>query len=307
VHRRVLILVTFLLTACSQSILQNNNTYAPTPSPNPDARVAMLHRAIARTEPFFRKMGNPQPGDWLTAFREPGQTFDEYLAGNPTVPTKERRKIYVLPLGNFSAEQRRVIETTTGYLAAFYGLSVESLSARPLNAVFPNVRHNKLTLTRQIKTGYILNEILVPILPADAAALIAFTDQDVYSDESMNYVFGQASVDKRVGVWSLYRLRERAGFDKFLRRTIKIATHETGHMFSMKHCTKYECVMSGTNNISETDRRPVDACPECMAKVCWLSGVDPGARYRRLAEFCRRSGMTSEAKDFEAKAAALAR
>ena len=34
--------------------------------------------------------------------------------------------------------------------------------------------------------------------------------------------------------------------------------HETGHMFSMRHCTKYECLMSGTNHMGETDRRPLE-------------------------------------------------
>ena len=41
-----------------------------------------------------------------------------------------------------------------------------------------------------------------------------------------------------------------------------VIAHETGHMFSMRHCTKYECLMSGTNHLNETDRRPIDACPE---------------------------------------------
>ncbi|HTH51913.1 MAG TPA: hypothetical protein VL501_08270, partial [Pyrinomonadaceae bacterium] len=101
--------------------------------------------------------------------------------------------------------------------------------------------------------------------------------------------------------------RERGSFDVFLHRTIKIATHETGHMFSIKHCTAYECVMSGTNHLGETDRRPIDACPECMAKVCWLSDQEPRDRYLRLAQFCRNNGLTKAAVEFDKKAAALAK
>ena len=123
----------------------------------------------------------------------------------------------------------------------------------------------------------------------------------------MNYVFGQASLENRVGVWSLARLDENAAYDKILRRTLKIAVHETGHMFSMRHCTKYECVMSGTNQLAETDRRPIDACPECMAKICWLSETIPAERYTRLAEFCRKNGLLSEAEEFSRKAAAVNR
>jgi archaemetzincin len=56
-------------------------------------------------------------------------------------------------------------------------------------------------------------------------------------------------------------------------------------MFSMHICTKYECLMSGTNSLAETDRRPIDVCPECMAKIAWLSKIDPETRYKHLADF----------------------
>jgi archaemetzincin len=156
-----------------------------------------------------------------------------------------------------------------------------------------------------VKTGYILNDILKPALPADAAALIAFTADDLYPDESMNYVFGQASLDDRVGVWSLHRLDDNTDQRGFLLRTLKVSAHETGHMFSMRHCTKYECVMSGTNHLSETDSRPIDACSECMAKISWLSDIKPADRYKRLEQFCRRNRLTIEAEEFGAKAKAL--
>ncbi len=149
-----------------------------------------------------------------------------------------------------------------------------------------------------------MDKILKPILPADAAALIAFTDVDLFPDSSMSFVFGQASMDERVGVWSLKRLVDK-NHTTFLLRVLKIATHETGHMFSFKHCTKYECVMSGTNQLAETDRRPIDACPECMAKVCWMSDVSPSERYRKLAAFCRKNNLVKEVEVFEKKLTAV--
>ena len=211
----------------------------------------------------------------------------------------------MLPLGTFTDKQQRVITVTAGFLQAFYGLPVEKLPPRPFKAAYPNAREKTLSHSRQTKTGYILDAVLAPLLPGDAAALLAFTAEDLYMDESTNFLFGQASFDKRVGVWSLYRLGERADYHKFLRRTLKIAAHETGHMFSMRHCTKYECLMSGTNHLGETDRRPLDVCPECMAKIAWLSKIDPEDRYRSLAEFCRNHGLQAEAREFEQKAAAV--
>ena len=242
----------------------------------------------------------------LGSNNEPGQTFEEYLDSDPVKPTKERQKIYVLPLGTFTPQQKRAIDITANYLEIFYDLEVKQMPPQTLSVAYPNARENKLLGNRQINASYILNDKLKPILPADAAALIAFTNSDLYPNAAMNYIFGQASLEARVGVWSLYRLEKQANFDTFLRRTLKIAAHETGHMFSMWHCTKYECLMSGTNHIAETDRRPIDACPECTAKVCWMSDTNQRTRYDKLAAFCRKNGLIKEAAEFTKKSAALA-
>lgn len=266
---------------------------------------AELRANITKIEPFFKPMGKPLSMDWLENHNEPGQTFEEYLDADPQKPTKERQKLYVLPLGTFTAQQKRIVDITADYLAVFYDLPVEKMPERPLITSVPNIRQNKLTKTRQIKTSYILDEVLKPILPRDAAALIAFTVDDLYPGEAMNYVFGQASLENRVGVWSLARMDDNTDEKNFLIRTLKIAAHETGHMFSIRHCKKYECLMSGTNHLGETDRRPIDACPECTAKICWLSDVDQAERYKKLADFCRKNNLVNEANEFSKKEAAV--
>lgn len=263
--------------------------------------------AIGKVEPFFALMRTPQQYDWLASHKEPGQTFDEYIDSNPTVPTSERNIIYIQPLGKFTADQSKVIKTASEYIEAFYGLKVKSLPTKSLPAKLnePDQRMIDYPQHRQVRTGYVMETILQPALPKDAAALIAFTNEDLYPDSSMYFVFGQASLENRVGVWSLFRLDDQADFDKFLRRTMKIAVHEIGHMFSFRHCTKYECVMSGTNHLAETDRRPIDACPECMAKIAWMMKEEPVERYMRLADFARKNGLKGELEDFAKKQKAV--
>jgi len=267
--------------------------------------IRELRNAMPKIAQFFKPMGGPQAGDWLASHKEPGQTFEEYLDSNPTKPTAERSKLYIQPLGTFERDQRQIVDAAGDFLAAFYDLEVIKLPEKKLLATSTNVRKNDARQSRQFKTGYILNAVLKPALPADAAVLIAFTNEDLYPDESMNYVFGQASLDDRVGVWSLARLDDNTSRQNFLIRTLKIATHETGHMVSMRHCTKYECLMSGTNHLQETDRRPVDACPECTAKVCWISDARIDERYKKLANVCRRIGLDTEAEQFTRKSAAV--
>lgn len=185
------------------------NTTSDQPASNMTAareakkEIQDLRGAIKKVEPFFKPMGKPDQYDWLGTYKEPGQTFEEYLDSDPTEPTRERQTIYVLPLGKFTPEQTKIIDIAARYLAEFYDLPVEKIAQRALTATGENIRQNQDVKTRQVKTGYILNDILLPIVPQDAAAVIAFTNHDLFPDETMNFVFGQASLENRVGVWSL--------------------------------------------------------------------------------------------------------
>ena len=63
--------------------------------------------------------------------------------------------------------------------------------------------------------------------------------------------------------------------------------------------------MGGSNNREESDEGPLALCPECMAKICWATLADPVERYKKLAEFCHRHGLSSEAAFFDQSLAAL--
>lgn len=278
------------------------------PSSAPSSPEA-LGAAVEKLRRLHTPMGPTQPGDWLETFPEPGQTFEEYLKSNPTRPEGVRRVLYVQPLGSFTPAQTRVVGLAAEYMSRFFGLPVRLLAPAPLDRVPPAARRRSVWGDEQIKAGYVMLEVLRPNLPPDAAALIGFTSADLFPDETLNFVFGQASLSERVGVWSLYRLgRPEANADSFkfvLLRTLKIAAHETGHMFSLEHCTRYECVMNGTNSLNESDRRPLDACAECMAKLCWAAGLDPRERYARLAAFCDEHDLAYEGRFFVESARAL--
>ncbi|MBN2583795.1 MAG: hypothetical protein JXL80_12075 [Planctomycetes bacterium] len=264
-------------------------------------RVADLKTAIEVLRPLHTKLGKPQPGEWLDRFDEPGQTFDQYLKCDPAVPQGKRSVIYIQPLGNFTPAQREIVRQTADFMGRYYGLKVTTREGLPLSIIPAKARrkHPQWGM-EQVLTTYVLDDVLKPRLPDDAAAYIAFTTSDLWPGEGWNFVFGQASLKQRVGVWSIYRNGSLdAGPDErrlCLLRTIKTAVHETGHMFSMRHCTAYECCMCGSNHREEADRRPLWLCPECMAKACWATRTDPVKRYEGLRDFCRDAGLTDAEK-----------
>jgi archaemetzincin len=274
------------------------------------ARLKALDAAIKKLEPLHKKLGKPRPGDWLSQHKEDGQTFNQYLVCRPVMPRGKRNTIYIQPLGDFKAKQREIVKLTADFMKRYFSVPVKIRKDLSLKIIPAKARRRHPAWgMKQILAGYVLDDVLKPRLPKDAAAYIAFTTSDLWPGRGWNFVFGMASLRERVGVWSIYRngdptIDEKA-FRLCLLRTIKTATHETGHMFSMQHCTLYECNMCGSNHREESDRRPVFCCPQCVAKVCWASRADPVARYRSLAVFFKKHGFETQARFCEKSIKAL--
>jgi archaemetzincin len=264
------------------------------------ALIKQLHDAMAKLRPLHKKLGKPKPGEWLYHHKEPGQSFEQYLRCKPVMPRGERNVIYIQPLGELTPTQRKVVTLTADFMGRYFNVPATIRDDLPLSIIPASARRRHPTWgDKQILTGYVLDKVLKPRLPKDAAAYLALTASDLWPGAGWNFVFGQASLSERVGVWSLYRSgnpdRGEEGFRLCLLRTLKTATHETGHMFSMQHCIAYDCGMCGSNSRSEADRRPLALCPECMAKVCYACQADPIKRYARLVEFCVEHGLKEEA------------
>ncbi len=269
-----------------------------------------LRQAMAALRPLHAVMGRPRPGEWLSLHPEPGQTFEQYLACGPTLPRGARRVIYVQPLGAFTPAQRRVVDLTAEYLQLTFRRPVKVLPGLPEVLVPVKARRRHPGEGRlQFLTAFLRDGLLKPRLPSDGAAMLGLTATDLWPGQGWNFVFGDASLQDRVGVWSLARLgdpsRNPEAFRRCLLRTIKTAGHETAHMFSFQHCTRYECTMAGSETLEEADRSPLAFCPECVAKLCWATETPPADHLRRMADFCGRTGLKGEEAYYRKALAAL--
>ncbi len=270
----------------------------------------MLPPNFVKLIPLHTKLGKPRPGEWLDQHPEPGQTFRQYVAGKPIRADRQRRVLYVQPLGDFNPTQKKIFDETAEFMGIYFQLPVKRREGISLD-VIPDFARRKPGGARseQILSTHVLYEVLKPRLPRDAVALIAFTTADLWPGEGWNYVFGQAALADRVGVWSINRYGDPTGGEEAYRlcllRTLKTATHETGHMFSMAHCTLYECNMCGSNHLPEADRRPLALCPNCLAKLCHATGADPAKRFRQLVVFYKAHGLKEEREFCEKSLAAM--
>jgi len=155
----------------------------------------------------------------------------------------------------------------------------------------------------QLLTTSIL-KLLRHRLPADGFALLGITMIDLYPEPAWDFVFGQAAVQDRVGVYSFARYDPRfygqrpsmESHQLMLRRSCKVLAHETGHLFGIDHCIWYHCLMNGSNHIAEADARPLHLCPVDLRKLHWSVGFDVVERYRRLWSFAQQAGFKDEAR-----------
>jgi len=294
-----------LLAAFAHVVAVQDPKPAPAPATAPD--LSTLRQAAETLRPLMQPKTPPGEGDWLAVYEECGQTFDQYRASRPKRPTSRRTKLYIQPIGEFTKVRLQHLEATTELMGLVFGVPVQVLE--PLaEAAIPAAarRHHPTERNLQFLSPYILDEVLLPRRPADAVAVLGLTATDLFPEPSWNFVFGQASLRDRVGVWSLARYgdpeKERAAV---LRRTLQVATHETGHMFGIEHCTMHECGMNGSNNLAESDRAPLAFCSECELKLWWACKLDPLPRYRKLAEFAKQKGLAAEEAEWRRRIAAL--
>ena len=268
-----------------------------------ELRIENIRPELELLKPKFRNFSSINPGDWLSNHKEEGQTCDHYKNSSPNRLTAEQDKIYIWQIGDFTPVQDKIFDDTIKYMEAAFNVPVVKLSTYSLNKIpLEARRRHKEWMHEQLNAKYILTDVLMPNTPKDALALIAFTAKDLYPGENWNFVFGLASLTKRVGIWSMFRNgdpnKSEAHYMQYLRRTIRTAIHETAHVLGIRHCIAYECVMCGSNTREESDRRGLVFCPLCMEKLLWNTGVSVKEHLTKLFKTSRSLGLTKESKFF---------
>ncbi|NIO29130.1 MAG: hypothetical protein GTO29_11325 [Candidatus Latescibacteria bacterium] len=264
----------------------------------------MLRRAL---EPGhdFQPLPKPGPHDWLANHPEPGQTFEEFLRLKPNKPDAVRNKIYLQPLEKFQPGEAPSLEKLEQFAEAFFAMEVEVLPIGSLDSSNITSRANPHTGQTQLLTVDILAHLKLR-LPDDAYCLLGITMRDLYPDPSWNFVFGEASLMDRVGVYSFARYDPRFYGEKaldagklVLRRSCKVLAHEMAHMFGIRHCVFFHCLMNGSNHLAESDARPLHLCPVDFRKLHDSVGFDIVDRYRRLKDFSEAVSFNDESKWLE--------
>jgi archaemetzincin len=268
--------------------------------------------AAGKIKPLFKTKLPARAGDWLSEHKEAGQSYREFRGLTRTRAMDMYTTLRIVPIGLMTSGQATVLDAVSEFLRPFFGLTLE-FDPPVRQATIPDNAQRVLyqNAPKQLLTTYVLNDVLMKRRRPKDAAVLGITGMDLWPGPGWNFVFGQASLTNRVGVWSMARngnADDRVAMRQLcIIRTAQTATHETGHMFGIPHCTAYECGMNGSNHSGERDHQPLEFCPECQPKLWWSLGLDPLARSRALARVARKYGLEPLAGAFDKEAAALSR
>lgn len=259
----------------------------------------------------FENIEPPGPGDWLNEHIEstPDQTFLDYVSAMPNRPERKRKIVALLPLcepeelatslGDGPAGQAGTFPSMLvlqSAVQAFFQMPVRRMRPMSLGSLhykaYPGAPEGPVTVREdrgfgpQWHAGEVLSAIRKHV-PATAFCVLAITMKDLYPKPEWNFVYGLGDLKNRVGVFSFVRHdpcfgRHRGPLEEgqLLHRSVKTTLHEIGHMFGLKHCTWFNCLMRGNNGDGvEHQDAPLHLCPVCLRKLHWNIGFDIVKRY----------------------------
>jgi archaemetzincin len=241
-------------------------------------------------ESLQEDIGFSGPDDWQSLNKEKQQSFRAYRFFDPVTATPERNTLYIAQLNTLDSMDLRMLLSVKEYLSVFYQCDTKIIFLPvDIDAVPEKYYRINSIGEKQILTDFYLKEVLYQNLPTDAIGLIGCTSLDIYPDPKWNFVFGKASLRKRVAVWSTRRL-EKLGFDAnenqhIVQRNLKTASHESAHIFSLLHCVDHRCLMNGSANLQDSDRRPMHLCNSCLGKLHWNRKFDLEQRFALLFNY----------------------
>lgn len=169
--------------------------------------------------------------------------------------------IKIMSLGEV---ENQVLEYLKENLPAIFGAQLSQAEALAIPEKAFNFSRN------QYHASVIIQSLSRARRPPGTLTL-AVIDKDLYVP-GLNFVFGLADRLRNICLISITRLRQSyyglpEDKDIFLKRTLKEAVHELGHLLDLEHCPNPRCVMHFSNSLSDTDRKDYRFCSLCQKQL----------------------------------------
>lgn len=252
-----------------------------------------IYRSTRALLPLAAPLGAARADEWRGKFREPGQTYNQYL--------HEFRKVggglMVQPVGSLPMDQKMALGHVLETMSAFFGVPVKCAPAIPLASLPPGC-FRLSGGRRQINAEALMEQVLEYKLGSGVSSVIAYTTLDLYPGDKWPFesAYGWSSFSNGTAVLSTRKILSDSRADRGLNllRIVKLGVHELAHTLGIKHCKNYSCLMNGCSDLAESDSKPLVLCPDCLAKLSLATGRDPRQHLSEMYELCKEKGFSTE-------------
>src|ERR1035437_3782378 len=162
----------------------------------------------------------------------------------------------------------------------YFGKDILEKSAEAVENEFRasvNLREGHIDLSefydpsRRQYNGNLLLKLLDSTPLPDSEKTLGLFNVDLFIP-ILTFIFGQAFLNGRTGIASLYRFsNEYYGMEsdnKFiLGRFKKEIIHELGHTFGLIHCSSPTCVMRSSTYVEDIDQKSSNICFKCREEI----------------------------------------
>lgn len=245
---------------------------------------------------FYKPMTAPGKDDWLMNHKEYGQTYREYKNFGHHNITKQRHVIYIAPLSfniNPAFDKSFITAMIILCQSYYYDMEIKLLN---MNINLEGVEYrNYEDGSYQLNANTIIEKLFYE-MPSDGYCLVCLTDIDLYNDVRVikprkwtyfpppyknDFCYELNSFKYWVSICSIARFDPIYSMEKIpndddlkiklyfvlLKRAAKIVIKNIGHMFGLKNCIFFKCIMNGFGHLKEFDGRPIELCPSCLRKI----------------------------------------
>jgi archaemetzincin len=258
----------------------------------------------------FASLPAPKRTGWRAVRPEPAQDVESFLASAPNLVEAPREHLVLLPLGNFPFDviegrdfvglvRTPELDDLAELVTAFFGLPADVMAQIELDV--DELPARDVPSGRQLDVHGVL-ALASTTLPAGAYGMLALVNHDLFAWPEQQFAFGYSTHTDRVGVMGFSRFDpsfyggarpdDLAGV--VLRRSARVLLHETAHLFGMRHCQYFRCLLNGVADLTELDDVPLHLCPVCLRKLHLATGNDPRDRYLALLPVLERLGLGEE-------------
>ncbi len=242
--------------------------------------------------PWAAPLRGHKTGDWLSENFEEGQSLTEFRAAWKPRDIDRSQRIQIFRYDN--SDQR---------LKPLSDPAIPPLS-EILRAYFPRVEFVFTALSDQqqcalvssgikkengphLGCGFLVNlaSKVRKLSPEPPFAVTLLTETDLHDETDSSadgWVFGYSEPNKG-GICVSWERCKRDGEDFSRSRCfVSLLLHEICHVFYIKHCVVFDCLMNGVNGEEELAAQSLHLCPECHAKLFDILRFDPIDRFDSL-------------------------